>query len=284
MPSFPIIDTHVHLWDTELHTRPWLEAVPELKTPFMLEQFDAARGDTEIAGIVYVETDVAPGERLSETEWIAEVAETDARIKGIVAAAPIAAGEAIRLHLDKLREFPLVKGVRKLIQGHDEDYCLSPNFVEGVECLAEYGYTFDICIAHTQMRSAIDLVCQCPEITFVLDHLGKPDVRGGEIEPWEPQIQELARLDNCYCKISGLVTEADHKAWEKEDLRPYIEHVIQCFGMDRVLFGSDWPVETLAATYAEWIAALDDILCDVSEKDLQKLYCDNAKKVYRLED
>ena len=155
--------------------------------------------------------------------------------------------------MEKLAEDTLVKGIRRLIQGENVDFCIQPNFINGVKTLARYGLSFDICIFHPQLANAIRLVEQCPNIQFILDHIGKPDIKNQLFEPWKQEIKTLADFPNVYCKISGLVTEADHENWTAADLQPYIEHVIECFGFDRVIYGSDWPVSTLASDYPRWV-------------------------------
>ena len=152
--------------------------------------------------------------------------------------------------LDRLAEIPQVKGVRRIVQFEsDLDFCLRPDFVRGVQLLERYGLSCDICISHEQLANTIELVRQCPNITFVLDHIGKPDIAAGLMEPWKSELSELARIPNVHCKLSGTVTEADHQAWTRDDLMPYIDHVVESFGFDRVMFGGDWPVVLNASPY-----------------------------------
>ncbi len=180
---------------------------------------------------------------------------------------------------------PRVKGVRRLIQSEaDPGFCLQPEFIKGVQGLAAYGLSFDICISHAQLANAIEMVRRCPGVTCVLDHIAKPDIRNGLMQPWKRQMREMADLPNVHCKLSGMVTEADHAHWTGADLQPYIDHVLDCFGLDRVLFGGDWPVVTLASTYTRWVETAGQALAGCSEGERKKLFCDNAKRVYRLED
>jgi L-fuconolactonase len=126
------------------------------------------------------------------------------------------------------------------------------------------------------------MVRACPETFFVLDHLGKPDIQAGQLEPWRDQIAELAELPNVACKVSGLVTEADLRHWTVADLQPYVQHVLTTFGEDRVLFGGDWPVVTMAASYRRWVTSLDELTADLSLTAQKKLWADNARRIYRL--
>ncbi len=154
--------------------------------------------------------------------------------------------------------------------------------MDGLRLLPEYGLSFDICIRHHQLARTVDMVRACPDTTFVLDHLGKPDVRGRRLDPWRDQVAELAQLPNVACKVSGLVTEADHQRWTAADLAPYLAHVLATFGEDRVLFGGDWPVVTHAATYKRWVATADQLTSDLSPVAKRKFWSDNARRLYRF--
>ena len=178
---------------------------------------------------------------------------------------------------------PRIKGIRRIIQFEpDMDFCLRPDFVRGVQILAEYGLTFDLCIDHRHVANSIELVRRCPGTTFILDHIGKPDIKNRRLDPWRAEIETLASFPNVWCKMSGLVTEADHQHWTKEDLKPYIEHVLACFGFERTAFGGDWPVAYQAARYEQWLDALLWALDGCAEANLRKLFRDNARTFYRL--
>ena len=283
MPHFPIIDTHLHIWDPDRLTYPWHAEVPALNRPFLLSDFDEHRAQTEVECMVFLECDVAPDDRLAEAKWVTERAAEDSRIRAIIASAPLENGAAVAADLQALAELPMVRGIRRLIQDEpDDDFCVRPGFIEGVKRLPDFGFSFDICIKHRHMANAVSLVRQCPEVSFILDHIGKPAIREGLTDPWKQQIQDLAALPNVKCKMSGLVTEADHQNWTRDQLRPYIDHVIDCFGFDRVIYGGDWPVSTLATRYPVWVATLDWALAGCSEDELRRVYRDNASAFYRL--
>jgi L-fuconolactonase len=278
----PIIDSHVHLWDPGQMRIPWLDAIPLLNRPYGLAEYGAQADDVE--GIVYVQVDVAPAYGLVEAGLVAGMAARDPRIKAIVAYAPLEDGDRVRSYLDALTAMsPLIKGVRRLTQGEaDQAFCLRPGFVEGVAALADYGLSCDLCIVHHQLAATTELVRRSPQVSFILDHLGKPAARDGLLEPWRAQMGELAALPNVMCKVSGLVTEADRERWTVEDLRPYVAHVLEVFGEDRVVFGSDWPVVLLAADHRRWVAALKSLTEGLSPEARQKLWADNARRFYRI--
>ena len=215
---------------------------------------------------------------------ITELAAHEPRLQGIVAQAPLEKGAAVRDDLAALAANRLVKGVRRITQGEaDPDFCNRPDFVEGVRALAEFSLTCDLCCTHSQLEPIIRLVRACPDVPFVLDHLGKPDIRSGKREPWAMQLQELASLPNAWCKLSGLVTEADPTHWTYNDIEFYLQHALACFGADRLMYGGDWPVVTLAASYSRWIECTERALDSLSARDLQKIYRDNARHFYKLE-
>ena len=283
MDNFPIVDTHVHLWHPKQLRYPWLKDVTALNRPYLLNDYSAAHENLKIESIVFVQCDTHPDDALKETAWVTSLAAVEPRIRGIVAWAPLEEGRQVAPFVEKLAEDTLVKGIRRLIQGESVDFCIQPNFVNGMKTLARYGLSFDLCIFHPQLANTIRLVEQCPNIQFILDHIGKPDIKNQLFEPWKQEIKTLAEFPNVYCKISGLVTEADHENWASTDLKPYIEHVINCFGFDRVIYGSDWPVSTLASEYPRWVQTLQEAVSGCTPEELKKLFHDNAIKFYRLQ-
>ena len=283
MEKFPIVDTHVHLWHPKQLRYPWLAEVPTLNRAYLLKDYIAAYGALEIESIVFVQCDTHPDDGLKETAWVTSLAAVDPRIRGIVAWAPLEEGEQVAPFVEKLAENRLVKGIRRLIQSESVDFCIQPNFVSGVKVLSRYGLSFDICIFHPQLANAIRLVEQCPHVQFILDHIGKPDIKHQLFDPWKQEIATLATFPNVHCKISGLVTEADLEKWTPADLQPYIEHVISCFGFDRVIYGSDWPVSTQASDYPRWVQTLKDAVSGCSSEELRNLFRDNAIKFYKLD-
>lgn len=283
MPSFPIVDTHLHIWNLDRLRYPWLASVPLLNKNHLIEDYVRACGPVEVAKMVFLQCECDPAQFQLEAEWVAEVAKVDPRIRGIVPWAPLEKGVAAEEELARLAADPLVKGIRRIIQFEpDQNFCLRPDFVRGVRLLPKYGLTFDLCINHTQLAHTIALVRQCPQVTFVLDHIAKPDIKAGRLDPWRAELRELAELPNLWCKLSGLVTEADHARWTPADLRPYIDHTIACFGFDRVMFGGDWPVAAQATDYPRWVDTLDAAVAGASVDEVRKLYVTNAERFYRV--
>jgi L-fuconolactonase len=283
MPGFPIVDSHVHLYDPAVLRIGWIAGNPVLEGPHLPADLDAARGSVEVAAMVFVEVGADPGQHLEEVRFVTELAAREPRIRAIVAAAPLERGAAIEPDLEQLAANPLVKGVRRLIQDEpDPEFCLQPRFVEGVRRLASFGLSFDLCVYHHQLSGALELVRRCPEIRFVLDHIGKPGIKAGLLEPWRGQIRALAALPNVVCKLSGVITEADHAAWTCDQLEPYIRHVVDCFGFERVLFGSDWPVSEQTHRYGKWVAIVDGALAGATPSERRRVFRDNAIAVYRL--
>lgn len=276
------IDSHVHYWDPDRLRYNWLENEPKLYRAYLPDHVPPRAGKHEINGIIFVQADCAAEQSLAETDFVTGLLAQDPRIRGIVAFAPIERGASARPALDELKQRPLVRGVRRLLQDEPLGFALHSEFIAGVQSLAVYDFSFDICIRHRHLGDAIRLVRACPDVRFVLDHCGKPDVKNRVLEPWRAQISELAALPNILCKVSGLVTEADHAHWTTEDLRPYIEHVLEAFGMDRVMFGSDAPVAYLATTYGRWVETLDEITSPLTEAERAKLWHANAAGFYRV--
>jgi len=278
-----LVDSHVHFWDQGALPYAWLAehpALPRVATPVELV---AEVGESTRASFVVVEADTHPARVFDEVRWVEALAAREPRIRGIVACARLDR-EALTLRaLDALARKPLVRGVRQSLQ-HERDpgFCLRPRFVDGVVACGQRQLTFDVCVRHPQLGAIAELARRAPETTLVLDHAGKPGIAGGLLDPWRATIAELGRLPNVVCKLSGLVTEADPVAFRLDDLRPYAEHVLACFGPERVLFGSDWPVLKLAATYERWLDMALSLLAPLSESERHAVLAGNASRVYRL--
>jgi L-fuconolactonase len=282
--QIPIIDAHVHIWNPDLFKMPWLSDIPALNRPYDLQEYREQTEGIPIARMVYVEVGVDPQQALREAHHVVELAREEPCLQAVVASAPVEQGAAVREHLEALVALsPLVKGVRRNIQDEVEpDFCLRPGFVEGVRLLAEYGLSFDLCIRHWQLRSVVELVRLCPDTIFILDHLGKPDIKQRLLEPWQSKLRALAALPNVACKISGLVTEADHVTWQPADLEPFVQVVLESFGNERVLFGSDWPVALLASSYRRWYQALQALTTHLPLAARRKLWAENAQRLYGI--
>jgi L-fuconolactonase len=284
MPPVPIVDSHVHLWDPTRFRMPWLDGNAVLEQPYGLADFRAHSQGVAVEGIVYLQVEVTPPYALLEARWVADLESEGPPVLGIVPWAPVEDGDRARVFLDALvRIDPRIKGVRRIYQGEpNPEYCARPDFVRGVRLLAEYGLSFDLGVMHRQLAATIRLVRDCPEVNFVLDHIGKPDIKAGTRDPWRDQIRELAALPNVWCKLSGMATEADRQRWTTDDLRPFAEHVIASFGEDRIMFGGDWPVVLMASPYRRWVETVEELTRDLSAEAQRKLWRDNARRFYRL--
>jgi L-fuconolactonase len=284
MPDFPIVDSHLHLWDPTHFRMPWLDGNAVLDRPYGLAEYRQHTAGVEIEAMVYLQVEVAPAYGLLEVEWVAARAAEDPRIRAIVAWAPCEYGDQSRAYLERLVALsPLVRGVRRLIQGEPLGFARDPRFIRGVQLLPELGLSFDICIKHPQLPETIDLVRQSPDVSFILDHIGKPDIAAGLQDPWREQIAQLAAFPNVICKLSGMVTEADMQRWKPDDLRPYVEHVLASFGEERVAFGGDWPVAFQASPYPRWVETLDQLTAGLSPAAKRKLWRENARRFYRFD-
>ena len=278
----PIVDAHVHLWDPATLHYPWLDALPTLQHSFVLADYSAAVGELPVERCVLVEGNCRPAESVREVALFERFAGGAPRIAGIVAFAELTMPATFATTLECLTNIARVKGIRRNIQGQPRGFALQRAFVNGVREVGAHGWTFDLCITHDQMGEAIALVEQCPDTQFVLDHCGKPAIRAGARDAWRRDLGRLAAHENVCCKISGLLTEADPTHWRVEDLIPYAADTVECFGIDRVLYGSDWPVLTLAGNYASWFDFTTHITDSWSDHERRQFYGENAARVYRL--
>ncbi len=282
--SLTFVDAHVHLWDAARMPYPWLSEVPSIAGPHTPAELATEAGARMPAAIVFVEAAVDPAHSLNEVRWVEALATSERRIAAIVAQVAVDRGAETEAALAALAGHARVRGVRHIIEQHPEpDYCVRPAFIAGVQRVGERGLTFDLCVRPAQLPSCIALVRACPGTTFVLDHAGKPDIRGGGLDPWRVQIADLARLPNVVCKLSGLVTEAEPTTWTPATLRPYVEQLLSCFGPARLLFGSDWPVVNLAANYRRWLETALELLEPLAAGERAAVLSENARRIYRLE-
>jgi L-fuconolactonase len=278
----PIVDAHVHFWEPGTLHYPWLDALPALRRSFLPADYAAAVGGLPVARCVLVECNCLPTETIREVRLFEQLARGDGRIAGVVAFADLTAPMTLEATLDCLTSTPRVKGIRQNIQGQPRGFARQRSFVQGVSEVGRRGWVFDVCVTHDQLGEAIALVEKCPDTRFVLDHCGKPGIRSGVREPWRQDIARLAAHENVCCKLSGLLTEADLTRWREEDLLPYATHVVECFGSDRVLYGSDWPVLTLAGDYASWFDFTARLTESWSEDERRLFYAGNAAREYGL--
>lgn len=265
-----MIDTHVHFWDLEHLRYPWLDDIPSLNQSYLPVDYP------EDHQILCVQAGCLPEQGLAEVDWFAEL---DAPVVGIVAHAPVERGIHVHSYLIELNARPHVCGVRRLLQTESATFAIQPDFIRGTQLLAEYDLTFDICVQHHQLPTAIELVRHCPAVTFILDHIGNPDVKSNRLDPWRHHIEQLAAFPNVACKLSGIITRASHTTWSAKQIAPYIEYAVALFGKERLLFGSDWPLVNQAGSLTGWQTTLSEIT-DIPAA----LFDSNARRIYALTD
>lgn len=280
MPRSSLVDGHVHLYDPATIRYTWMAEHEALDRAHGPSDFDETRGPVEVEAVVLVEVGADPGQHLAEARWLQAVTDADPRFAAIVASAPIERGAAVRDDLRALSALPAVRGIRRLIQDEPPGFCLRPDFIAGIALLADIDLPFDLCIHHGQLRDAIRLVERCPGVRFVLDHLGKPGIRDGLLDPWRSDLAELARLPNVMAKLSGVITEAGPD-WTPELIRPYLDHALSCFGPERLMFGSDWTVAKLTHAYPLWVDLVED-LTGADTPARTAIFQTNARTFYRL--
>jgi L-fuconolactonase len=284
MSRGPIVDTHLHLWDPKRLRYAWLDGNPVLDQAYGLDRYNEATEGLDVEAMVFLQCEVDTAQYQDEADWIASLAKIDPRIKGMVAWAPLEKGAAVAADIERLARHDILRGIRRIIQFEpDLDFCLRPDFIEGVRTLADFGLSFDICVDHRHMANVLKFAAQIPEVPMILDHIGKPAIADGVMEPWRTQMHQLAELPHVSCKISGVATEADHANWTDDELKRYVQVAIDAFGFDRVMFGGDWPVAVQAIEFRRWVAILDDVLASASDAERQKFWRDNAVRFYRLE-
>jgi len=276
-----LVDTHQHLWDLEQFPYSWCAGIPKLNRSFRLGDYTEAVKGLEIAKTVFMECDVAEAHILDEARHIQSLANEHPLISGIIAGCR-PEREGFGAHLDELLELPKLRGMRRVLHTEADITSQSSLFSDNLNLLPGLGLTFDLCVAARQLPVGIDLVRRCPEVIFILDHCGVPDVKGNGVDPWREHIRKLAQFPNVNCKISGLVAYADPGHWTTDDLRPWVEHVLEQFGWDRVVWGSDWPVCTVSATFKQWVDAALELTVNVSLEQREKLFYRNAERVYRV--
>lgn len=278
-----IVDAHHHLWDTNHLRYPLFDRIPALNRPFTVQDFEAVATQNGVKQSVCVEAASAGADGLAETKWLLEQTRSSTVVSRLVVWMPVERPDR-QDYLDQIAALNdgRIVGIRHSFEFDPPDFPCRDEVIAGVKLAAQYNFSVDLVLFHPSLSATLELVKACPEVPFILDHLGKPAIKQRLLDPWREQIAELASLGNVVCKISGVNTEADHQRWTKEDLKPYIDHAIQCFGWDRVMFGSDWPVCKLAGEYAQWLDALSWAIADASEADKQQLFSANARRIYRF--
>ncbi len=274
-----IIDSHQHFWKYDPVQYDWIDdSMKVIRKDFLPENLKATIQEAKVDGVISVQS----RQSVEETDWLIGMAHQNDFIKGVIGWLPLIQKD-IGGYLEKYAGEKLLKGVRHVIQGEpDPEFMLRKDFNHGITLLKKYSLVYDILIVERQLPNTIRFVEQHPDQVFVLDHIAKPLIGSNELSPWKKNIQELARRENVNCKISGMVTEADYQNWTNSQLLPYFEVIMEAFGPDRLLFGSDWPVCLIAISYKSWIELVQKSIFQLSESEKAKIMGENAVRIYQL--
>jgi L-fuconolactonase len=272
------VDAHQHFWFYSEEEYGWInEPMAAIRRNFLPADLFPLLAQTVIDATVAVQA----RQSLAETEWLLDLAEEHDWIAGVVGWAPLLSAR-VEETLETLATRAKLKGVRHVLQGEADEFMQREDFNTGVSLLRRYSLTYDLLVLERQLPAAIQFVDRHPQQPFVLDHIAKPLIAARELEPWRTHIRELARRQHVDCKLSGLVTEADFSAWTIDDLRPYVETVLEAFGPGRIIFGSDWPVCTVASSYAGWVDVVREYVLELSADEQEIIFGGNATKFYGL--
>jgi L-fuconolactonase len=273
------IDSHQHFWKYNPQQHDWItDDMKVIQGDFLPSDLLPILQAHNIEGCVSVQADQTE----KETNFLLELANENEFIKGVVGWFDLRADDVYE-RLEHYSQFKKLKGFRHVVQGEsDSEFMLRPKFKNGIIELGMYDFTYDILIYHYQLEQAIQFVKQHPEQKFVLDHIGKPDIKSGEFFEWQTNIKKLALHQNVYCKVSGMVTENEWRDWKISDFKVYLDSVVKAFGTERLMYGSDFPVCTLAATYGEQLNIVKEYFSAFTSLEKKKIMGDNAIKFYNL--
>ena len=274
-----MIDAHQHLWKYQPPGPAWMaDGLDGLRRDFLIADLRAVASEVGVSGTILVECE----RTTAETLWLSDVARTSDLVRGVVGWAPLTSPTIVS-ELERLAGLPKMKAVRHPIHDEaDDQFVLREDFNHGIAALGQFGLRFDILIFERHLPQTIQFVDRHPNQIFVLDHIAKPRIRERVLSPWKENLTELARRQNVYCKLSGMVTEADWHAWSSKDLRPYVEVVLDAFTPRRVMFGSDWPLVTLASSYRQWSDTVRAWIADLTSTEREWILSRSAEEAYGL--
>lgn len=274
------IDSHQHFWVYDPNVHSWMnEEMAVIQKDFLPQDLKPHFDVLGFDGCVAVQASQSE----AENSFLLSLAEKHSFVKGVVGWIDLQSKD-ISDRLDFYTHFPKIKGFRHILQDEpDIDLMLRPTFLNGISKLKDFGYTYDILIFPQHLANAFILAKTFPNQLFVIDHLAKPNIKMGEIDQWKKDLQNIASLDNVHCKISGMVTEAEWNNWKTEDFTPYIETVLESFGIERVMYGSDWPVCTLSASYENVLGITQNFFSKLSPDEQESFFGRNASRFYNLE-
>jgi len=274
------IDSHQHFWKFDPVRDSWIdETMQNIQRDFLPEDLQPILKENQFEGCVAVQASQSE----EETHFLLDLASKNDFIKGVVGWIDLR-NENIEERLQFFSNQKKLKGFRHVVQGEPDDFMFGKAFRKGIQALKPFDYTYDILIFERQLSAAISLVKDFPNQRFVIDHIAKPDIKSGSIDSWKKGIEEIAKYDNVYCKISGMVTEADWKNWKPEDLKPYLDVIFENFSIDKLMYGSDWPVLNVASDYNEVVKTLENYVAEFSIEDQNKIWFENAIAFYNLND
>jgi L-fucono-1,5-lactonase len=276
-----ILDTHQHFWKANRGDYHWMTpAVPILARDYLPRDLRPQLRKAGVARTVLVQA----AQTADETDFLLKLAEETDFVAGVIGWFDLEQENFPLVYEEKRKKHPMLLGVRPMLQDlADDRWVLRKQVIENLRYLAERKVVFEFLTYTRHLPFVLEVLEEEPRLHAVIDHISKPEIKAGKMEPWNDLISKIARHQNVFCKLSGMVTEADHRVWEPEHLRPYIEHVLDSFGEDRVMFGSDWPVCLLAGSYAEVINALRTVVADrLSPSGLAKLFSGNGTRFYGL--
>lgn len=280
MTAVPVLDAHVHFWDPAELEYPWLAGLPGLLRAFGPAEYREQARDLPVEAALFVEANPHPARGAEEARRVQRLAASHPWITGVVAFVDLTTPSAAAA-LDELAGVPLVRGVRHNIQGNPPGFALRPAYVEGVREAGRRGLVVDLCITHDQLPEAIELVDRAPDTRFVLDHCAKPAIRDRLLDPWRADLARLAERPHVSCKISGLLSEAEPGA-AADVILPYAAHAVEVFGTGRVMYGSDWPVLTLAGSHSGWYDFTRLLTRGWSDDEVRSFYHRSACLTYSL--
>lgn len=282
-----MIDTHLHLIYPEHFKYSWTDGIAELQGGFSLSDYKALIGNSGIQGALFMEVDVDEGYQHLEAGFFSDLAkDPDCMIRGAIAAVRPEI-EGFRFPLEKLSQMG-VRGVRRVLHTQPDELSQSKLFRQNVAMLGEFNLTFDICMLQRQLPLALELVQQCPQTPFILDHCGVPDIAANDAPhgegwlDWVASIQALSKEPNLHCKLSGITVYAKPEQRNTKDLKPYFEVLLESFGANRVVWGSDWPVCNLADGLPKWLEITHDLLRSLNAEEKQAIMTTNARRIYRI--
>lgn len=274
------IDSHQHFWKFDPMRDSWIDdSMRQIQRDFLPEDLLPLLAENKFQGCVAVQASQSE----EETGFLLDLASKNDFIKGVVGWVDLR-DENISERLSHFSKYKKLKGFRHVVQGEPDDFMFRKDFRNGISALKQFDFRYDILIFHRQLPAAIDLAKSFPEQAFVIDHIAKPDIKSGDIASWKKGIEEIAKFKNVSCKISGMVTEADWNQWKPSDLKPYLDVIFENFSADKLMFGSDWPVCNVASDYTEVVKTLEDYISQLSTQDQNKIWYENAKSFYKLND